>query len=145
MLLAKAALVLGGTVAFATAYTFHEGVMRVDVDESRGNGGEHVHLWLPAAAVPIAMHFTPRQYLQRATERSSEWLPVAREAAKELGKYPDAELVDVHDSEETVHIRTSGGKLLIDVRGPEENVHVACPLAMIQDVVSQLEANAPVA
>lgn len=145
MLFAKAALMLGGTVVFATAYTFHEGVMRVDVDESRGSGGEHVHVWLPAAVVPMAMHLTPRRYLERATEKSSEWLPVARQAAKELGKYPDAELVDVHDNEETVHIRTSRGKLLIDVEGDGENVHVACPLATIQDVVGQLEASAPAA
>lgn len=145
MLFAKAALMLSGTLALATAYTFHEGVLRVDVDESRAHGGEHVHLWLPAAVAPMAMHLTPRRYLRRATENAAEWLPVARQAAKELAKYPDADLVDVRDSEETVHIRTSGGKLLIDVVGDEENVHVACPLAAIQDVMGQLEANAPTA
>jgi len=35
------------------------------------------------------------------------------------------------------------GKLLIDVSEPGEDVHVACPLAMIEDVASELEAKSP--
>lgn len=35
LLLAKAALGLGAFVAVAGAYVFHEGVIHVDVDESR--------------------------------------------------------------------------------------------------------------
>ena len=59
MLLAKAALGVGATLALATAYTFREGVIRVDVDEYRA-GGSHVHFWVPAAAVPMAMHSRSR-------------------------------------------------------------------------------------
>jgi hypothetical protein len=51
MLLAKAALGLGGALVLAGAYTFREGVIRIDVDESRG-GGSHVHMWVPATAAP---------------------------------------------------------------------------------------------
>ena len=43
MLLAKAALGLGGTIVLAGAYTFHKGVIRVDVDEFR-TGSSHVHI-----------------------------------------------------------------------------------------------------
>jgi len=55
MLLAKAALGLGGTIVLAGTYTMREGVIRIDIDEFR-SGGSHVHMWVPAAAVPMAMH-----------------------------------------------------------------------------------------
>lgn len=141
MLLAKLALGFGGTLALAGAYTFHEGLMRVDVDE-RSAGGQHVHVWLPAAMVPMAMHVTPNRYLGKASAQIGPWMPMVREFTKELAKYPDAELIDVRDGDETVHVRTHSGKLLIDVEG-DETVHVVCPLAMLRDVASQLEASAP--
>lgn len=39
LVLAKVALGLGATLAMTTAYVFHEGVIRVDVDEHRPGGG----------------------------------------------------------------------------------------------------------
>ncbi len=66
-----------------------------------------------------------------------------RALTKELKKYPETELVDVEDGKQRVRIRTHQGKLLIDVTEPGENVHVACPLAMIEDVASELEAKSP--
>jgi hypothetical protein len=73
ILLAKAALGLTGTLFVAGAYTFHEGVIRIDVDEHR-EGGSHVHMWVPAAAVPMAMHLVPREHLRNAVEHSREFL-----------------------------------------------------------------------
>jgi hypothetical protein len=140
--LAKAALALGGTVAMAGAYTFHEGVLRVDVDES-GKGGSHVHFWAPAAAVPMALHFVPKHQMMHGLEHAREGLPIARAIVKELKKYPDAELVDVQDGDQHVQIRTHDGKLQIDVVEPGENVHLLIPLAMLDDISSQLEANLP--
>jgi hypothetical protein len=142
IILAKAALGLGGTLVLAGAYTFHEGVIRVDVDESRA-GGSHVHFWAPAAVVPMAMHFVPKHHLMHGVEQAREGLPIARAIVKELKKFPDAELVDVQDGEQHVQIRTHGGKLQIDVVEPGENVHLLVPLAMLEDVTSQLEASAP--
>ena len=49
LLLAKLALGMTGTIVLAGVYTFHDGVMRVDVDD-RGQG-HHVHVWAPAAVV----------------------------------------------------------------------------------------------
>ncbi len=142
MLLAKAALGLGGTLVLAGAYTFHEGVIRVDVDEYR-SGGSHVHLWVPAAAVPMAMHFVPGEHLRHASEQAREALPVLHAIVKELKKYPDADFVEVVDHEQHVHVRTLGGKLQIDVDAPDERVHVLCPLSAIEDVAGQLEEHAP--
>jgi hypothetical protein len=77
MLLAKIALGLASTVAFAAIYTFREGVIRVEVDEYRA-GGSHVHLWVPAAAVPIALRCTPRNHLENAAVKIQPWMPTIR-------------------------------------------------------------------
>jgi hypothetical protein len=142
ILLAKAALGLGSTLVLAGAYTFREGVIRIDVDEYR-SGGSHVHMWLPAAAVPMAMHFVPGKQIHHASERASEALPVLHAIVKELKKYPDADFVEVVDRDQHVRMRTHGGKLQIDVDAPYEKVHVLCPLSAIEDVTSQLEEYAP--
>ena len=144
MLLAKAALGLGGTLVLAGAYTFREGVIRVDVDEYRA-GGSHVHIWAPAAAVPMAMHFVPGRQMRHASEQAREALPVLHAIVKELKKYPDGDFVEVVDHDRHVRMRTHGGKLQIDVDAPGEKVHVLCPLSTIEDVTSQLEENAPAA
>lgn len=142
MLLAKAALGMGGALVAAGAYTFHEGVIRVDVDEFRA-GGSHVHLWVPAAAVPMAMHFVPGHHLRDAACHAREFLPVAHALFKELKNFPDAEFVEVKDDEQHVQIRTHEGKLQIDVDDPDEKVHVLVPLSTVDDVVGQLEDSAP--
>ena len=140
MVLAKLALGFCGTVAVAGAYTFHEGVMRVDEDHS---GGRHVHVWFPAAIVPLALHVVPSRHLEHAAAQAGAWLPTLRALTKELKKYPQAELVEVEDANHHVRIRTHQGKLLIDVTQPGETVHVACPLAMMEDVARQLEDRSP--
>jgi hypothetical protein len=142
MLLAKAALGVGGTIVLAGAYTFHEGVIRIDVDEHRA-GGSHVHMWVPAAAVPMAMHLVPQKHLREAAEHSREALPIAHAIVKELMKYPDVELVEVVDGRQHVQIRTRGDRLQIDVEAPDQNVHLLLPLSTLDDVTRQLEANAP--
>jgi hypothetical protein len=142
VLLAKIALGFGATVALAGAYTFREGLIRVDVDETRGQG-QHVHVWAPAAIVPMAMHFVPRGQMLRAGEQSAKFMPLVHAVAKELQKYPEAELVEVRDGEQYVRIRTHNGSLLIDANEPGQTVHVSCPLATIDDVSSELAALAP--
>ena len=140
MLLAKLALGFCATVAAAGVYTFHEGVMRVDEDHANGR---HVHVWFPAAIVPMALYVVPSRRIEHATSQIGPWLPTVRALAKELKKYPEADLVEVEDANEHIHIRTHRGKLLIDVTNRDETVHVACPLAMIEDVSRELEAKAP--
>ncbi len=144
MLLAKAALGLGGTLVLAGAYIMREGMIRVDVDEYR-SGGSHVHMWVPAAAVSMAMHFVPSKHMRHASEQAREVLPVLHAIIKELKKYPDADLVEVVDDDQHVHVRTHGGKLQIDVDAPDEKVHVLCPLSALEDVTSQLEERSPAA
>jgi hypothetical protein len=142
MLLAKAALGVGGALVMAGAYTFHEGLIRVDVDEYRA-GGSHVHMWVPAAVVPMTLHFVPRHHLRDAAGHAREFLPVAHALFKELKEFPDAEFVEVKDDDQHVRIRTHDGKLQIDVEAPDQNVHVLVPLSTVDDVVEQLESSAP--
>ena len=142
MLLAKAALGIGGTLVLAGAYTFREGVIRVDVDESRA-GGSHIHMWVPAAVVPMTMHFVPKHHLKDAAEQAREFLPVVHALFKELKIFPETDFVEVKDDNEHVQIRTRAGKLQIDVDSPDENVHLLVPLSTLDDVVDELEASAP--
>jgi hypothetical protein len=142
MLFAKVALGCVGTLVVAGAYTFREGIM--NVREECANG-RHVHVWLPAAVVPMALHFVPARYVEHAASQVAPWLPTIRVLAKQLEKYPDAELVDARDSRQHVRVRTQHGKLLIDVDSSEQNVHVACPLATIEHVSTELNALRPAA
>jgi hypothetical protein len=144
ILLAKAALGVGGALVLAGAYTFHEGVIRVDVDEFR-EGGSHIHMWVPAALVPMTLHFVPKQHLREAAMHSQEFTQLAHALIKELKKFPEADFVEVKDGEQHVQIRTHASKLQIDVDEPGENVHLLIPLSTIDDVVGQIESSAPVA
>jgi hypothetical protein len=142
VLLAKAALGVTGTLFVAGAYTFHEGVIRIDVDEHRA-GGSHVHMWVPAAAVPMAMHLVPQKHLREAAKHSREALPIAHAIVKQLKRYPNVDLVEVVHGKQHVQIRTHDGKLQIDVQAPDEQVHLLVPLSTLDDVTRQLEDSAP--
>jgi hypothetical protein len=142
LLLAKAALGMGGALVLAGAYTFREGVIRIDVDEQHP-GSDHVHLWLPAAVVPMAMHFVPKNHLCEAAGHAREFLPLTHVLIKELKRFPDATFVEITGSNDHVLIRTQGGKLQIDVNEPGENAHLLVPLSTLEDVAKQLEVNAP--
>lgn len=143
ILLAKIGLGIGAGVFMLGAYTFREGVIRVDVDEMHANGS-HVHVWAPAALAPMVIHFVPNQDFH-CPANTQEFMPVLHAVAKELAKYPEATLVDVKDGEEHAVVRTHDGSLTIDVDSPDEHVHVKCPLATIDDVARELESKLPAA
>jgi hypothetical protein len=135
ILAAKVALAFTGTIAAAGMYTFHDGIAQVQVDDHHGT---HVHIWAPAAIVPIALHVVPKRELRKFPHDAQQAIPTLRVLAKELEKYPNSEFVEVRDSETHVRVRTIGSKVVVDVVDPENNVHVACPLAMLQDMVDAL-------
>ncbi len=141
LILAKVALGLGATLAMTTAYVFHEGVIRVDVDEHH-QGGSHVHFWVPATTVSAGMRLArlaPQHPVEQAAEQAKPYLPILRSLAKELRKYPNAEFVDVTNEDQHVHIATVNGKLHIDVLDTGETVHVQVPVETLMDVADQLE------
>jgi hypothetical protein len=142
LFLAKAALGFCGTLTLASVYVFHEGVIRVDVDEIRGQGS-HVHVWVPATVVPAGLYVVPRHDLERVAAQARPILPALRQLAKELKKYPNAELVDVRQDSEHVHIAVRDGRLYIDAVSDSNNIHVSFPVETISDVADRLESVAP--
>lgn len=144
MILAKIALGFGGVMFLAGAYAFHQGALRVSVEEHR-EGGTHLNLILPAAVVPLALHAVPSEELEHALRGNADALPLLRAISRELRNYPQTDFVEVRDGEEHVLVRTRGGVLRIDVESPSETVHVACPLETIDDLADQLEARVPAA
>jgi hypothetical protein len=142
LIIAKVALGLGATLALSGAYVFHEGVINVDVDEFR-SGGSHVHFWVPATAVSLGMRVVPRHHLEQAAAQAQPFLPVLREMAKELKKFPNAKFVEVKDGTDHVYIGTLDGKLRIDAVNSTETVHLRIPVETIEDVADRLEADAP--
>ena len=142
LLLAKIGIGIGATSACASAWVFHEGVIRVDVDECQP-GGSHVHVWVPATTVSVGLRLAPRRYLRHAAQQSRQCLPAIREIAKELEKYPNAELVDVRNSTDHVRVFMRNGRLYVDATTPTDNVHVSFPTATLRDVADRLEEAAP--
>src|SRR6267154_320838 len=123
MLLAKLALGFCGTMVLAGTYTFHEGILRVDEDHG---DGRHVHVWVPAAIVPMALHVVPRHRLERATAKARPWLPMFSALAKEVEKYPEADLVEVRDGNERVgRLRSASDAAL--VAGHKVSLFKRCP------------------
>src|SRR5215468_1837065 len=139
MILAKLALGAVGTLAFVTVYTFREGTIRVDVDEHRP-GGSHVHFWVPATVVPAALHFVPDDKLQEVADRAHEALPIVKTVAEELEKYPNADFVQVDSESEHVKVSVHSGKIYIDVKDHNDDVHLAVPVATIEDVIENLNS-----
>ena len=142
MLLAKVALGFTGTIVLAGVYTFHDGVLRVDVDTTDGES-HHVHIWGPAAVVPMAVHFVPDQHLECAASQVARFLPMIRAVTKALRNYPEAELVNVQDRDGHVVVGMHKGKVVVDVDEPGTRVHVVCPVAMIEDTMRELASRSP--
>jgi hypothetical protein len=142
LLLAKVALGLGATMVMSTAYIFHDGVIRVDVDENRRDGS-HIHFWVPATAVSAGLCIVPRHNLVRVADEARPFLPAMRQMVKELKKYPDADFVDVTDASDHLRISTVGGKIHLDAVTHDETVHLRIPIETLKDLSDHLEANAP--
>ena len=144
MILGKIALGLGGTLVLAGAFTFHDGVIRVSVDEARQNG-DHVHLVLPATIVSVGMRLIPEREFDHALREAGPYMPMLDSLSKELSRLPDFELVSVDSAEEHVRVRTEGRHLVIDVHSQEETVHVSLPLATLRHIAEDLQARRPIA
>lgn len=140
ILLAKVALGFGATVAVAGAYTFHQGVIRVDVDEFR-QGGSHVHFWVPAAVVPTVLRFVPDHELRHGMDcrEAREAMPIVRSLFHEMRNYPNTIFVDVTAQDQHVRIATESGRLAIDVTEPGDNVHLRVPISTVEETFARLE------
>jgi hypothetical protein len=139
MILAKIALGLCATVAVGTGYLVQDGFVHVGVDEYRADG-THVHLIVPAMAGPIAAYFVPERDLRGAERDLRPYLPMIREVAKELGKLPDTEFVEVRSGTDHVQIKKAGGGLNIEVESEQEHVRVWVPLRAVYDTATVFQS-----
>jgi hypothetical protein len=142
VLFAKAIAGLAGTTLMAGALVMHEGVITVNVRE-KWPDGSHVRLFVPATVVGLGMSLAPKSKIEHATRHARKYLPLARIGAEELAKCPDFVLVEVKDRDEHVRIQKVGGRLLVDVDSPREEVHVAVPLKTVISALRDLEAAGP--
>jgi hypothetical protein len=130
---------LAGT---AGVITYNAGAVRVSVDEKKAKG-EHVHLFVPAIVIPVAMGFIPAKHFHVHDKDVHQWLPLLKAVSEELDRCPDATLVEVSSPDEHVKISKLGNSMFIDVDDAGETVHVSFPVGVVQTVVNKLEtANA---
>ena len=135
--LAKLGVGVLGTAVVAGAAISSEGFIHVRVHEKHP-GGTNIALIVPAAVVPIALHFVPKQDLDQAPKDLQQALPIIDAAVPELQKCKDGILVEVIDPGEHVLISKSGGSLVIDVNDHDDTVHVSVPLSAVRSSVHQI-------
>ena len=75
ILLAKLGIGVLATAVAGSAALSSEGFIHVSVHEKQP-GGHNINLVVPAAIVPVALHFVPRQSLAGPTENLQQYLPV---------------------------------------------------------------------
>lgn len=141
-LVAALLFLTGTTVVMGAVVAYNAGAVRVSVEEKKP-GGQHVHLMVPAVAVPLALAFIPSDKLQQKAAELRPWLPAIRIASRELERTPDFVLVEVFDSDEHVRITKRGGSLFVDVNSAQEDVHVEVPLHMVRSVAEKLSDGLP--
>jgi hypothetical protein len=137
--LAKLGVGILGTVFVAGAALSSEGFIAVRVHE-KSPDGKNINLFVPAAAVPVALRFVPREHLAEASENVRPYLPIIDAAIPALEQSPDGVFVEVIDNDEHVLISKRGGSLVIDVNDREDVVHVSVPLRAAQSAVHEIAA-----
>lgn len=137
ILLAKVGVGLLGTAVVAGAALSSEGFIHVKVREKQANGTK-VNLIVPAALLPTALRFVPKERLHQGGQELRQAMPIIDAAVPALEDCPDGVLVEVTDPTEHVLVAKSGGSLVIDVNDPEDEVHVSVPLRAAQSTIHVL-------
>jgi len=138
--LAKLGIGVMSTALVAGAALSSEGFIHVRVHEKHP-GGDNVFVIVPAAIVPMAAHFIPRENLAEASANIRPYLPIIDAAIPALEDCPDGVFVEVKDNDEHVLVSKIGGALVVDFNDQDEVVHVSVPLRAAQSSIHQLAAN----
>jgi hypothetical protein len=137
IVLVIAAVYLGAVGAVVLAVQ-RAGMLVVEVEE-KGPGGDSVRIRVPAVFAQVALRFVPEKVFTDQAQDVGRWLPVIQAACAELGRSPDGVLLEVHSPDEDVSVVKKGRRLQVDVRSPQERVHVVMPLSMVACVLSRFE------
>jgi hypothetical protein len=138
-LLAKVGIGIMGTVVTAGAMLCSEGFMQVKVHEKQVDG-TNVSIVVPAALVPMTLHFVPNRKLSDASAKLRPYMPIIDAAIPALEDCPDGVLVEVKDPTDHVLIAKRGGSIVIDVNDGNDVVHVAVPLRAAHSAVREIAA-----
>jgi predicted HAD superfamily phosphohydrolase len=139
ILLAKLAIGMGATALLGASYMIQDGFVHVSVDEYAPDG-THLHLIVPAVLAPLAATCIPERHLHEVREQAGPYLPMVREAVRELSKLPDSEFVVVNDGDQHVRVAKAGSGIKVEVHSPEEDVNVWIPLRATYDTVWELQS-----
>jgi hypothetical protein len=116
-----------------------QGFIHVSVHQKQPDG-HNIMLIVPAAVVPVALHFAPHQQFAEASQDLQQFMPVIDAAIPALEECADGVLVEVVDPGEHVVIAKSGSSVVIDVNDSGETVHVSVPLRAAQSAIHQIAA-----
>lgn len=131
--LAKLGVGMLGTTLVAGAALSSEGFIHVKVHEK--SDGTNVNLVVPAALLPTALHFVPKEQMHLNAGDLQQAMPIIDAAIPALEDCPDGVLVEVSDPGERVLITKSGGSLVIDVHDQDDEVHISVPLRAAQSTI----------
>src|SRR5260221_2658022 len=144
LLLAKIGVGFLGTAMVAGAAVSSEGFISIKVHEKQADG-THLSLIVPAALIPAALHFVPREHLRGAPENLRQYLPIIDAAIHALEDTPDGVFVEVSEPGEHVVVQKRGSSIVVDVNDHDDIVHVSVPLRAAQASIHQIaEANGPI-
>lgn len=135
--LAKLGIGVLGTALAGGAALSSEGFIYVNVQEKQP-GGTHLHLLVPAAIVPAALHFVPQRNFDKSSCDLRKALPIIDAAIPALNDSPDGVLVEVREPEEHVLVAKQGGSIVVDVNDHDDKVHVSVPLIAAQSAIHQI-------
>jgi hypothetical protein len=117
------------------------GMMVVDVQEKLP-GGDRVHVEMPAVLIPMTMMCIPDfAHIEcDVDDDEARYVgPIMRAISSELRKMPDAEIIHVETSDETVSVVKDGQNLIVDVDTPQETVHITLPIRAMESVSKKVD------
>ncbi|MGH9510516.1 MAG: hypothetical protein ACRD2U_00105 [Terriglobales bacterium] len=88
----------------------------------------------------MALKVVPNHNLAQASRELRPYLPAIDAALPVLESSPDGVLVEVTDPREHVKIAKKAGSIVVDVKEPEEIVHVAIPLEAALSSIHEIAA-----
>ena len=138
-LLGKIVLGIAGVGLVGAGILCSEGIVYVKVIEKKPQG-LHLHIIAPAMLAPIAVRFTPRRDLAKATQEIQHYMPVIRAALDGLRHSDDIVFVEVKEPGEHVKVAKSGGSIVVDVDDAGDTVHVSTPIRAMSSTINQLAA-----
>ena len=130
-----------GAVTGLALGVYSLGSIEVSVKE-HGCGGDDIELRIPAALAQAALMLTPDDFICSDAGRCGrkamfDKAPLVSAVCRALRDSPNFVLVEVEAPDQRVRIEKRGHALLIDVKCPDETVHVQVPVKLVQGIVNK--------